>query len=380
MTEREKNFSVLLERLRPQCEAIVARYEEKRSALLPIMHLFQQHEGFVSPQAMAAAAEMLEITPAEVEGAVSFYTLLYRRPVGKYMLQVCRGLACAINGAEDIMAYFREKLGIGHLQTTEDGLFSYEEVECLAACDRATCMEVNLEFVYDLTPQKIDEMLDAMRAGYLRRCADGTDRISRSIRGRSRKTLRSPRAEIARRRRRAAAQTTPAASATRAASSCWITSSRATFDPSRARPNERSSIRARSSKTSTKKAPVPVTKILTAGIGEVDMRGIDAYRQRGGYQQWERAVRELQPVDVLDLAEKSGLRGRGGAGFPTGRKWSFLPKDKYPRYLVCNCDEAEPGTFKDHMLLEATPHLDHRRDADRCLRHRISSRIHLYSR
>ncbi len=102
---------------------------------------------------------------------------------------------------------------------------------------------------------------------------------------------------------------------------------------------------------------MPVTKILTAGIGEVDMRGIDAYRGRGGYQQWERVLRELQPVDVLDLVEKSGLRGRGGAGFPTGRKWSFLPKDKYPRYLVCNCDEAEPGTFKDHMLLEATPHL-----------------------
>ncbi len=81
------------------------------------------------------------------------------------MLQVCRGLACSINGAEDIMAYFRERLGIGHLQTTDDGLFSYEEVECLAACDRATCMEVNLEFVYDLTPQKIDEMLAAIRGG-----------------------------------------------------------------------------------------------------------------------------------------------------------------------------------------------------------------------
>lgn len=165
MSDREKNFPSLLARLRPECSEIMARYEEKRSALLPIMHLFQQHEGFVSPQAMNAAAQMLEITPAEVEGAVSFYTLLYRRPVGKYVLQVCRGLACTINGAEDIMAYWREKLGIGNLQTTGDGLFSYEEVECLASCDRATCMEVNLEFVYDLTPQKIDEMLAEMRAG-----------------------------------------------------------------------------------------------------------------------------------------------------------------------------------------------------------------------
>jgi NADH-quinone oxidoreductase E subunit len=165
MTEREKNFQALLQRLKPRCDEIIAQYEQRRSALLPIMHLFQEHEGFVSSETIHAAAEMLEITPAEVEGAVSFYTLLYRKPVGKYMLQVCRGLACAINGADDIMAYFREKLGVGHMQTTDDGLFSYEEVECLAACDRATCMEVNLEFVYDLTPQKVDGILDAIRAG-----------------------------------------------------------------------------------------------------------------------------------------------------------------------------------------------------------------------
>ncbi|HEY2475718.1 MAG TPA: NAD(P)H-dependent oxidoreductase subunit E [Candidatus Cybelea sp.] len=165
MTEREQNFPALLERLRPQCDAVIARYERKRSALLPIMHLFQQHEGYVSADAMRAAAEMLDVTLAEVEGTVSFYTLFYRRPVGRYMLQICRGLACSIDGAEDMMAYFREKLGVGQLQTTPDGLFSYEEVECLAACDRASCMQVNLEFVYDLTPQRIDEMLDAMRAG-----------------------------------------------------------------------------------------------------------------------------------------------------------------------------------------------------------------------
>src|SRR5579871_5940288 len=161
----DKDFAALLERLRPDFDKLIPQYEHKRSALLPMMHIFQEHQGFVSLDAMNAAAEMLGMTPAEVEAVVSFYTLLYRRPVGKYMLQVCRGLACSINGAEDIMAYFREKLGVGHLQTTPDGLCSYEEVECLAACDRATCMEVNLEFVYDLTPQMIDELIAAMRAG-----------------------------------------------------------------------------------------------------------------------------------------------------------------------------------------------------------------------
>jgi NADH-quinone oxidoreductase subunit F len=102
---------------------------------------------------------------------------------------------------------------------------------------------------------------------------------------------------------------------------------------------------------------MPVTKVLTAGIGEANLLDIDVYRQRGGYKQWERAVRELTPQAVMEACDKSGLRGRGGAGFPTGRKWSFLPANGKPRYLVCNCDEAEPGTFKDHMLLEQTPHL-----------------------
>ncbi len=159
------DFARLFDQLRPQCDALIAQYEEKRSALLPLMHLFQQHEGYVSQNAMRATAEMLEISPAVVESTVSFYTLFFRKPVGKYMLQVCRGLMCELRGSDDIRAYFREKLGIGHLETTGDGLFSYEEVECLAACDRPTCMQVNLEFVYDLTPQMIDDMIAAMRAG-----------------------------------------------------------------------------------------------------------------------------------------------------------------------------------------------------------------------
>jgi len=102
---------------------------------------------------------------------------------------------------------------------------------------------------------------------------------------------------------------------------------------------------------------MPVVKVLTEGIGEGDLRSIDVYRRRGGYEQWQRAVKKLKPADILEYADKSGLRGRGGAGFPTGKKWSFLPANDRPRYLVCNSDEAEPGTFKDHMLIENTPHL-----------------------
>ena len=161
----QQTFAELYERLRPECERIIAQYPDSRSALLPIIHRFQEEEGYTSRDAMRACAELLHLTPATVESTVSFYTLFFRKPVGKYMLQVCRNLSCILNGAEDVMAYFREQLGINHLETTDDGLFSYEEVECLAACDRAPCMQVNLEFVYDLTPQMIDDMLVAMRAG-----------------------------------------------------------------------------------------------------------------------------------------------------------------------------------------------------------------------
>jgi NADH-quinone oxidoreductase subunit F len=96
--------------------------------------------------------------------------------------------------------------------------------------------------------------------------------------------------------------------------------------------------------------------ILTKDIGELNLRDIAVYRATGGYEQLTRALSTLTPKDVLDLANGSNLRGRGGAGFPTGRKWSFLPDNGHPRYLVANCDEAEPGTFKDRMLLEETPH------------------------
>lgn len=150
---------------RAEIDALIAQYEEKRSALIPLAHLFQEHEGFVSPDAMATIAFLVGETLATVESTISFYTLLYRRPIGKFMMQPCRNLACTINGAESIMARFRELLGVEHLETTDDGLVSYEEVECLAACDRAPCMQINLEFVYDLTPEKVEQIVRTIRDG-----------------------------------------------------------------------------------------------------------------------------------------------------------------------------------------------------------------------
>jgi NADH-quinone oxidoreductase subunit E len=161
----EFDFAALRAQLRAECTEIIGRYEDSRSALIPLVRLFQEHEGYASPEALSAVAEMLNLPLSVVESTISFYTLFFRKPIGKYMLQVCRGLSCVINGAEDIMAHFRARLGVGHLHTTDDGVFSYEEVECLAACDRAPCMQVNWRFKYDLTPQNVDDMLAALRSG-----------------------------------------------------------------------------------------------------------------------------------------------------------------------------------------------------------------------
>jgi NADH-quinone oxidoreductase subunit E len=162
-----RDFAAVAARVEPVAQALIAQYPPAgaRSALLPILHEFQDVEGWLSPEAMAQAALWVGEPLSVVESTASFYTLFHRRPVGRYMLQPCRNLSCMLNGASDILAHFRERLGVAHLQTTADGLFSYEEAECLAACDRAPCMQVNLEFVFDLTKEKVDAMLQAMRDG-----------------------------------------------------------------------------------------------------------------------------------------------------------------------------------------------------------------------
>jgi len=167
MSPTPRDFAAVVAQVEPEARRLIARYPagRGRSALIPILHEFQNVEGWVSPEALAQCAAWIGEPLAVVESTASFYTLFHRRPVGRYMLQPCRNLSCVINGAGGVMRHFREQLGIGHLQTTSDGLFSYEEAECLAACDRAPCMQVNLQFVYDLTNEKVDMMLAQMRAG-----------------------------------------------------------------------------------------------------------------------------------------------------------------------------------------------------------------------
>ncbi|MBV8172365.1 MAG: NAD(P)H-dependent oxidoreductase subunit E [Candidatus Eremiobacteraeota bacterium] len=143
---------------------LVARYPRPQSALVPFLQYCQEQDGYVTLQAMRDAAELVGITPGEVESIASFYTLLFKAPAGKHIVQVCRTLSCMLRGAEDLQAYIKRRLGIGHLETSADGQYYYEEVECLAACDRAPCLQHNLEYHYDVTPASFDKLLDSWQA------------------------------------------------------------------------------------------------------------------------------------------------------------------------------------------------------------------------
>jgi NADH-quinone oxidoreductase subunit E len=144
---------------------IAARYPQGRSGLLPMLHLVQSAEGRVTPEGIEACAEILGITPAEVSGVATFYTMYKRRPVGDYHVGVCTNTLCAVMGGDAIFERLKEHLDVGNDETTEDGSITLEHVECNAACDYAPVMMVNWEFMDNMTPQRAVEVVDDLREG-----------------------------------------------------------------------------------------------------------------------------------------------------------------------------------------------------------------------
>jgi NADH-quinone oxidoreductase subunit E len=144
---------------------IMARYPEARSALLPMLHLCQAVEGYVSPAGVAMCAEELGLTVAEVGGVATFYTMYKRRPIGEYHVGVCTNTLCAVMGGDAIFAELKAHLGVGNDETTADGKVTLEHIECNAACDYAPVMTVNWEFFDNQTPASARALVDALRAG-----------------------------------------------------------------------------------------------------------------------------------------------------------------------------------------------------------------------
>jgi NADH-quinone oxidoreductase subunit E len=165
-------------RLEADAQQIIARYPVPRSALLPMLHLVQSEEGYVSPAGVAFCADLLGLTAAEVSAVATFYSQYKRHPNGTYTVGVCTNTLCAVMGGDAIYARLEEHLGIGHDETTEDGSITLEHIECNAGCDYAPVVMVNWEFFDQQTPSSAVELVDDLRAGRPARPSRGADSVA----------------------------------------------------------------------------------------------------------------------------------------------------------------------------------------------------------
>ena len=148
-------------------EEIIGRYPRPRSATIPLLHLAQQQDGYVTEEAMRQIAELVGCTPAEVIGTSSFYEMLKPHPVGRYLVNVCTDIACMLVGGQELLEHAEATLGITAGSTTEDGAITLEDVECIAACTEAPCLQANYRYFTNLSTADLDMLLDDLRAGRL---------------------------------------------------------------------------------------------------------------------------------------------------------------------------------------------------------------------
>jgi NADH-quinone oxidoreductase subunit E len=146
---------------------IIGRFPRRRSALIPLVHLAQEQDGYVTDDAMEHIAELIGIAPAEVYGTATFYEMFKFEPVGKYCVNICTNIACQIMGAYELLEHAEERLGVKAGGTTTDGVFTLEDVECIAACTEAPAIQVNYRYRYKVTSTALDRLLDDLRAGRL---------------------------------------------------------------------------------------------------------------------------------------------------------------------------------------------------------------------
>ncbi|MCO5318255.1 MAG: NAD(P)H-dependent oxidoreductase subunit E [Microthrixaceae bacterium] len=147
--------------------AIIARYPEPRSALIPLCHLAQEQDGWLDEDAMAHVAELIGCTPAQVLGTASFYEMFKLHPVGKYCINVCTNISCQLLGGEELLEHAESRLGVRSGGTTPDGMFTLEDVECVAACTEAPAVQVNYRYFHRVGIEDFDALIDALLAGEL---------------------------------------------------------------------------------------------------------------------------------------------------------------------------------------------------------------------
>ena len=146
---------------------IIARYPRRKSALIPLLHLAQEQDGYVTREAMVHLAELVGVTSAEVYGTATFYEMFRFEPIGKYLVNICGTMSCALMGSEELMHHAEKRLGIKAGGTTRDGMFTLAHAECQAACTEAPCLQVNYRYRLRVTPADLDILIDQLESGKL---------------------------------------------------------------------------------------------------------------------------------------------------------------------------------------------------------------------
>jgi NADH-quinone oxidoreductase subunit E len=146
---------------------LIALYPYSRSALIPILHVLQEQDGYLTEDGIEHVGELLGLTAAEVRGTASFYDMFHLEPVGKYLMAVCTNIACMLQGAYRLLEHAEDRLGVAPGGTTKDGMFTLEDAECLALCGNAPCLTVNWRFFGDVDLDRFDSLVDDLRAGRL---------------------------------------------------------------------------------------------------------------------------------------------------------------------------------------------------------------------
>ena len=260
---------------------ILERYEYPKAAMLPLLWLVQQNQGYVSPEAEAWVGRRLGMSISHVREAVSFYNMFHTKPVGRRELRVCTSLPCVLRGAGHLLEEIKERLKTSPGETTAGGEVTLTEVECLCACEMAPMAQLDERFVGPLEGEAVGKLI--------------------------RDALTEP----------GTPESTP--------------------------------------------EPDPFIcsdgPVLSTRFNDTEGTWFEGYTADGGYRAARKVLTSMTPEQVIDEVSKANLRGLGGAGFPAGKKWSFIPKETTkPTYLVVNADEGEPGTFKDRYIMERDPH------------------------
>jgi len=151
------------ENLVDEIKALIPHYPDQEAALIPALHLVQERFNYISERSIVELSEILEIAPAHIMATLSFYTMFRTEPSGRFHISVCKNLSCSLTGSRDILSYLEKKLGITIGETTDDKAFSLGAVECLGACSEAPVMEIDCEYFFHLTPEKVDQIIDDYR-------------------------------------------------------------------------------------------------------------------------------------------------------------------------------------------------------------------------